>query len=85
MAKTYKITRTKRLLFNTFWGKFAAWITSTENRLYIGWFGCLMIPCLPNMTSFRRGDWEPNDLEELAELIRRLIEWLEEIWRKRNS
>ena len=28
------------------WGRFCAWITSTENRLYIGWFGCLMIPCL---------------------------------------
>ena len=28
------------------WGTFATWITSTENRLYIGWFGCLMIPTL---------------------------------------
>jgi len=28
------------------WGKFANWITSTENRLYIGWFGTLMIPTL---------------------------------------
>merc|ERR1712146_689500 len=31
---------------STLWGRFCAWITSTENRLYIGWFGCLMIPCL---------------------------------------
>jgi hypothetical protein len=23
------------------WERFCAWITSTENRLYIGWFGCL--------------------------------------------
>merc|ERR1712045_423669 len=28
------------------WERFCAWITSTENRLYIGWFGCLMIPTL---------------------------------------
>ncbi len=26
------------------WERFCAWITSTENRLYIGWFGCLMFP-----------------------------------------
>ncbi|MBL1201159.1 MAG: photosystem II q(b) protein, partial [Nostoc sp. GBBB01] len=26
------------------WGRFANWITSTNNRLYIGWFGVLMIP-----------------------------------------
>jgi hypothetical protein len=23
------------------WGRFCNWITSTENRLYIGWFGVL--------------------------------------------
>ena len=28
------------------WEQFANWVTSTENRLYIGWFGTLMIPCL---------------------------------------
>lgn len=26
------------------WERFCAWITSTENRLYIGWFGTLLIP-----------------------------------------
>ncbi|MFB2894539.1 hypothetical protein ACE1CI_16640, partial [Aerosakkonemataceae cyanobacterium BLCC-F50] len=26
------------------WERFCNWITSTENRLYIGWFGVLMIP-----------------------------------------
>jgi photosystem II P680 reaction center D1 protein len=26
------------------WGRFCNWITSTEKRLYIGWFGVLMIP-----------------------------------------
>ncbi|MCM1984955.1 photosystem II q(b) protein, partial [Lyngbya confervoides BDU141951] len=28
------------------WERFCSWITSTENRLYIGWFGVLMIPTL---------------------------------------
>ncbi|MEH2070164.1 MAG: photosystem II q(b) protein, partial [Nostoc sp.] len=28
------------------WERFASWITSTNNRLYIGWFGVLMIPTL---------------------------------------
>jgi photosystem II P680 reaction center D1 protein len=28
------------------WNGFCQWITSTENRLYIGWFGVLMIPTL---------------------------------------
>ncbi|MEM6591658.1 MAG: photosystem II q(b) protein, partial [Cyanobacteria bacterium P01_C01_bin.73] len=25
---------------------FCGWVTSTENRLYVGWFGVLMIPTL---------------------------------------
>lgn len=25
------------------WARFCEWVVSTENRLYIGWFGCLMI------------------------------------------
>jgi photosystem II P680 reaction center D1 protein len=28
------------------WVKFCDWITSTGNRLYIGWFGVIMIPTL---------------------------------------
>ncbi|MFN7714656.1 MAG: photosystem II q(b) protein, partial [Pseudanabaenaceae cyanobacterium] len=28
------------------WEQFCQWITSTQNRIYIGWFGVLMIPCL---------------------------------------
>ncbi|MEB3177747.1 MAG: photosystem II q(b) protein, partial [Nostocaceae cyanobacterium] len=28
------------------WERFCEWIASTENRLYIGWFGVLMIPTL---------------------------------------
>ncbi|MEO0769619.1 MAG: photosystem II q(b) protein, partial [Cyanobacteria bacterium J06649_4] len=28
------------------WERFCRWITSTENRIYIGWFGVLAIPTL---------------------------------------
>ena len=28
------------------WDQFCEWVTSTENRLYVGWFGVLMIPTL---------------------------------------
>jgi photosystem II P680 reaction center D1 protein len=28
------------------WQQFCEWITSTNNRLYVGWFGVLMIPTL---------------------------------------
>ena len=28
------------------WEEFCSWVTSTDNRLYVGWFGVLMIPCL---------------------------------------
>jgi photosystem II P680 reaction center D1 protein len=34
------------------WGRFCNWITSTENRLYIGWFGVLMIPTLTATSVF---------------------------------
>ncbi|CAN6458794.1 unnamed protein product [Victoria cruziana] len=33
------------------WGRFCNWVTSTENHLYIGWFGVLMIPTLLTATS----------------------------------
>jgi photosystem II P680 reaction center D1 protein len=33
------------------WERFCAWVTSIENRLYIGWFGCLMIPTLLTATT----------------------------------
>lgn len=33
------------------WERFCTWITSTENRLYIGWFGVVMIPTLLTATS----------------------------------
>jgi photosystem II P680 reaction center D1 protein len=28
------------------WDRFCEWVTSTDNRLYIGWFGVLMVPTL---------------------------------------
>ena len=28
------------------WDSFSEWVTSTNNRLYVGWFGVLMIPTL---------------------------------------
>ena len=28
------------------WEEFCSWVTSTNNRLYVGWFGTLMIPTL---------------------------------------
>jgi len=34
------------LFLATLWERFCSWVTSTEHRLYIGWFGCLMIPTL---------------------------------------
>ena len=36
---------------STLWARFAEWVTSIENRLYIGWFGVLMIPTLLTATS----------------------------------
>ncbi|MBR8840341.1 MAG: Photosystem Q(B) protein 1 [Stigonema ocellatum SAG 48.90 = DSM 106950] len=40
------VQRRKEFDFFKFWDRFCAWITSTDNRLYIGWFGVLMIPSL---------------------------------------
>lgn len=35
----------------TLWARFCEWVTSTENRIYIGWFGVIMIPTLLTATS----------------------------------
>ena len=35
-----------RLYRSNPWERFSDWITSTQNRIYIGWFGVLMIPTL---------------------------------------
>jgi photosystem II P680 reaction center D1 protein len=31
---------------DSIWENFCEWVTSTDNRLYVGWFGTLMIPTL---------------------------------------
>ncbi|WP_233222512.1 photosystem II q(b) protein [Chroococcidiopsis sp. CCALA 051] len=36
----------KKRQSTSIWDRFCNWVTSTENRLYIGWFGVLMIPCM---------------------------------------
>lgn len=36
----------REVVVSDIWEGFCQWITSTKNRLYIGWFGVLMIPCL---------------------------------------
>ena len=36
----------KRNISISIWVKFCEWITSTDNRLYIGWFGVVIIPTL---------------------------------------
>ncbi|MFL0785950.1 MAG: photosystem II q(b) protein, partial [Prochlorococcus sp.] len=28
------------------WESFCNWVTSTNNRIYVGWFGVLMVPTL---------------------------------------
>ena len=38
------ITQTRGSASN--WERFCSWVTSTNNRLYVGWFGVLMIPTL---------------------------------------
>jgi photosystem II P680 reaction center D1 protein len=37
-------TRQGRYGESSIWERFCNWITSTENRLYVGWFGVLLIP-----------------------------------------
>ena len=32
--------------FSALWERFCQWITSTDNRIYIGWFGVIAIPTL---------------------------------------
>ncbi len=40
------VQRRPELRVSKGWDSFCDWITSTDNRLYIGWFGVLMIPTL---------------------------------------
>jgi photosystem II P680 reaction center D1 protein len=45
MATTV-IERRPELDMGDVWERFCEWVTSTNNRLYIGWFGLIMIPTL---------------------------------------
>ncbi len=40
------IQRRRELGFFELWENFCQWVISTDNRIYIGWFGLLMIPTL---------------------------------------
>ena len=40
------IQRRSELDISLIWERFCQWITSTENRIYLGWFSVLMIPTL---------------------------------------
>ena len=35
---------------NNTWEQFCNWVTSTNNRLYVGWFGVLLIPTVLTAT-----------------------------------
>ena len=41
-----KMTATLSRSQSSTWENFCEWVTSTNNRLYVGWFGVLMIPTL---------------------------------------
>ena len=43
---TTVIQTRSELDFSSIWERFCQWITSTENRIYLGWFSVLMIPTL---------------------------------------
>jgi photosystem II P680 reaction center D1 protein len=40
------VQRRRTLDIGSVWDGFCNWVTSTNNRIYIGWFGVLMIPTL---------------------------------------
>jgi photosystem II P680 reaction center D1 protein len=43
---TTVIQSRSELDFSSIWERFSRWMTSTENRIYLGWFSVLMIPTL---------------------------------------
>jgi photosystem II P680 reaction center D1 protein len=44
-------TTVQRRESGNLWDRFCAWVTSSDNRLYVGWFGVLMIPTLLTATT----------------------------------
>ncbi len=51
------------------WEQFCQWITSTNNRLYVGWFGVIMIPTLLTATTCFIIAFIGQELTELAREI----------------
>jgi hypothetical protein len=54
------------------WGNFSFSITSTEQRLYLGWFGILMMPCLLTATCCYLIDFSaapPVDIDGIREPV----------------
>jgi photosystem II P680 reaction center D1 protein len=45
------VQRQRELEIFKVWDRFCAWVTNTENRIYIGWFGVLAIPTLLTATT----------------------------------
>ena len=41
----------KQDVSTSLWARFCEWVTSTENRIYVGWFGTIMFPTLLTATS----------------------------------
>jgi hypothetical protein len=56
------------------WGRFCNWITSTENRLYIGWFGVLMIPTLLTVFIIAFISAPPIDIDGIHEPVSYFME-----------
>jgi len=48
--KNNRPSTTARNTRTTSWGRLCRFVTSTENRLYVGWFGVLMFPTLLSAT-----------------------------------
>ena len=60
------------------WDKYCEWITSTNNRLYIGWFGHLMVPTLLVATiAFILGfiAAPPTDIDGIREPVSGSLMW----------
>jgi len=60
------------------WESFCQWVTSTNNRLYVGWAGTIMIPCLLAATScfiiaFIAAP--PTDIDGIREAVSGSLMW----------
>ena len=60
------------------WEQFCSWITSTDNRLYVGWAGTIMIPCLLAATTcfilaFIAAP--PTDIDGIREAVSGSLMW----------